>query len=162
MGHAFFQNFQCMMMHMQNSKEQKRWHNFPQFSFGKVNNSILAIYFGVYAVGFKPFNVYSLFNHGNYGIPKYLFHLWQEHIWILFYSVYFAFLLSLCFLHSCETNICTMVILCRPLIDILPRNKKNVPGKIIEKPNKHFNINSRNSFWLHNPSYKNFHLIIKI
>lgn len=41
----------------------------------------------------------------------------------LIYSVYFTFLLSLYFLHNCETNICIMVIVCHLLIDILPGNK---------------------------------------
>lgn len=47
------------------------------------------------------------------------------------YSVCFYFpILSLYFLHSCETNTCTMVIVCHPLIDILPRNKQKMPLEI--------------------------------
>lgn len=46
------------------------------------------------------------------------------------YCLFYFPLLSLYFLHSCETNICTVVIVCHPLTDILPRNKQKMPLEI--------------------------------
>lgn len=124
--------------------------NFPEFSTEKVNNFMLAKLFILECMQwvFKVFCVYYLFNHVNYGVIEYVFHLWWQHKpkfhVILF--ILFTFLLS----HYTFFTVVKQVLVQSDSLSSSYRHFtrkqiKNAPGKII-KHNKHFNVSSRNSF----------------
>lgn len=99
---------------------------------------------------FRAFYVYYLFNHGNYGVIEYIFHLWWQHISELHVILFILFILlshSLIILFSQLRN--------KYLHngDSLSPSFRHFTGKQIKyasekliKHNKHFNISSRNSF----------------